>query len=75
MDKTQATAMKRYTKSAIQAEKHLRAAANALAEMHHASKPAGIPIRGLDDTRLTLQENCREYANFLNSVFTKKDNS
>lgn len=58
-------AMKRYRKAMIDAEKHLSAAATALQEMYNAAVAAGLPVRGLDDTRVTLRDNCREYADHL----------
>jgi len=62
----QASAVKRYKKAEIHAEKRLSAAADALCELHAAAVAAGFPVKGIDDTRITLQANCREYANFLN---------
>lgn len=69
---SQATAIKRHDKAMIQAEKHLYAAAKALAVMYISAKEAGFPVKGLDDTRVTLQEKCREYAGYLNTLITQK---
>lgn len=65
MTPQQATAIKQYMKASVTAEKHLDAAATALAQMHCYALAAGLPVKGQDDTRITLQEKCREYAGFL----------
>lgn len=61
----QARAGDRYKKAEIKAQKHLSAAADALRDMYKAAVEAELPVKGLDDTRLTLQQSCREYAEFL----------
>lgn len=60
-------AQKRHMQAMVLAQKHLDAAASALAQMHAAAVELGLPVKGQDDTRITLQTNCREYANFLST--------
>lgn len=69
---TTPAAMKRYKKAMIDAEKHLSAAAAALTEMYNAAKAAELPVRGLDDTRVTLKDNCIEYATYLSQVIERR---
>ena len=61
----QAAAEKRYKRAEIQAEKALTAAAEALRQLHQTASEAGFYTKGVDDGRLILQANCREYAGFL----------
>ncbi len=43
-------------------------AAEAMLEIYRAADAAGLPgVRGIDDQRVTLSQNMREYAGFLES--------
>lgn len=64
-NKSVSAAMKRHNKAMVDAAKHLDAAATALHQMHMAAIEEGLPVKGQDDTRITLQASCREYAGFL----------
>jgi hypothetical protein len=58
-------ALKRHAKAADKAQKHLHAASEALYEMLRESLNAGLYVKGADDGRRLLAENCTEYANHL----------
>lgn len=64
-NKNLAASIKRHNKAMADAAIHLDAAATALHQMYMAAIEMGLPVKGLDDTRITLQANCREYAGFL----------
>jgi len=71
LDKEMLRGQERYHTSMIKAEKHLRAAAEALRLMYYNAGVAGYPIKGIDDQRVTLQEECRDYAIYLESIINK----
>lgn len=69
--KDQLRAVKKYNDAMVKAEKHLRVAAEALRLMYYNAGEAGYPIKGIDDQRVTLQAECRDYAIYLESIISK----
>ena len=60
---------KKQQKTALVLAKKLEAAADAMGEFSMACLECNEPVRRADDTRITLQQNIREYSGYLMSVF------
>lgn len=66
---SKAKASSQVVKTARTTAKALRAAGDALNEFRLACMDADMPMRGVDDTRVRLAEDMREYAGFLEAKY------
>ena len=57
--------LQRYEKAEVKAAAALFKAAEALDELIRMARDADLPVRGADDSRITLASSNREYAYFL----------
>lgn len=60
-------------KKALKLAASLEKSCDALNEFSTACRDAGLPFKGLDDSRVLLLESMGEYARYLRSVHDKED--
>ena len=60
---------KKQQRTALALSKKLEAATDAMADFSMACFDCNEPIRGADDTRVTLPQRMREYSGYLRSVY------